>query len=197
MKSKGWFVLVAATISIIWSLGCDGDRKKAALTVDPLDGAANVKLNSNITLKFEKPASPDVVKRNFHLMIHQEMNMVMDSMMHGTHAMDSMSMGAMCDSSMMEMMQRHSVKGGFMWNSDNTQCIFNPDSMMTPNTEYAIHMGGEMMKMIDMEHENGMMTGGHGGMMGDQGGLMSGDMMIYFSTGADVGGNDDEHSSHH
>ena len=98
---------------------------------------------------------------------------------------------AMGDASMMDHLgEAHNTNGRFYWNEDNTQCIFQPESMMRSDTRYMVHMGPEMVRMI----EDRM---GHPGMMGHQENAMLPDhMMSHFTTMAGDG-DGSGHEGHH
>ncbi len=177
--------LAAAVLIAIAVVGCSKDSSSpsgttpippANLTVNPADGQANVRLDAAVTFTFAKPVDRSVVERTVHLISER---MMADSLCPDSSSMMSHGgMGnVMTDSSMMRHMgQVHAARGRFTWNGDSTECYFRPDSMMTPRTQYMIHMGPEMMQMMrNRMGEMGMM-GGHGF------GMMQDDMMLHFAT---------------
>jgi len=86
-------------------------------------------------------------------------------------------MMAMSDSEIMHHLDRyHSTQGTFAWNIDSTFCTFAVDSMLTRQTEYMIHLGEEMVKMIE-QRMDGINT-----MHGMGTGMMSNNIMIHFTT---------------
>jgi hypothetical protein len=96
---------------------------------------------------------------------------ISDSMEHGMMdiaMMDSMKMN--------HLMAQHRSSGKFQWNGNNTQCILQPYSMMMPNMRYMIHMGSEMIKMMESQMGDMNMMGNHGT------GMMANDMFYHFRT---------------
>lgn len=157
------------------------------LAVTPTDGQSGVWLNAAIALTFAKPMDRAIVERNVHLISQQAMadSLCPDSTMMPHGGM----MNVMGDSSMMRhMTQVHEVRGRFSWIGDNTVCYFRPDSNMAPRTQYMIHMGREMIQMMEQRMGNMGMMGGHGT------GAMSNDMMYHFTTLDTTGGG---HAGHH
>ena len=155
------------------------------LTVSPIDGQSRVRLDAAITFTFAKPVDRAVVQRNFHLVSQRAMAdslcPVDTTMRHGmmTFAMmDSMKMN--------HLIQQHATRGRLIWLND-TQCALRPDSLMTPRTLYMIHMGREMMQMMEQRMGSMGMMGGHGT------GMMSNDMMFHFVTMDTTGGGHGHH----
>ncbi len=149
--------------------------KQPALIVSPADGSTGVQLNATVTLSFARPVMEGIVENNFHLISARDMA---DSMSMG-HPMMSHSnmMMAMSDSAIMHHLDRyHSTHGDFSWNSDSTLCTFFADSMLAGHTQYMIHLGGEMVKMMK-EHMGDMGT-----MHGMGTGQLSDNIMLHFTT---------------
>lgn len=160
----------------------------ANLTVNPADGQANVRLDAAVTLTFSRSVDRAVVERSVHLISER---MMADSLCPDSSMMPHGGMsGVMMDSSMMRHMgQVHATRGRFTWNGDTTECYFRPDSMMTPRTQYMIHMGSAMMQMMrGRMSEMGTMSGHGSGMMQD-------DMMFHFVT-MDTSGTGGGHHGH-
>ena len=193
---KPTFIAVL-TLAAIVLVGCSknssapttGTEPTPNFATSPTDGQANVRLDAGVTFTFAKPVDRAVVERSFHLISQRDMAdslcPVSDTMGHGIMSpamMDSMNMN--------HLMQQHASRGRFVWNSD-TQCTFRPDSMMTPKSQYMMHIGGEMMRMMRdrMEGMNGGM-GGHGAMFGGD------EMAFHFST-LDTTGSGSGHNGHH
>ncbi|MBL7995729.1 Ig-like domain-containing protein [bacterium] len=175
-----------AIIGLLWVMSCsNNDDMMQALGISPSDGEINVALNKNVKLSFDTPMVRSVVQKNFHMMTTQKMQSIADSMMVYMGMMGTMTHddSATIYSGMMRMMDSSAMPGAFMWNSDSTQCTFDPDSLMMAGTQYRMHMGREMMTMTGMMQGDGMMSDNNHGMMGDAGGMMHGDMMINFTTG--------------
>jgi hypothetical protein len=84
----------------------------------------------------------------------------------------------------------HSTRGKFVWNADNTQCTFRPDSMMAPKMQYMIHFGPDMVGMMQTKFGGMEMMSGHGS------GVMSNEMMRHFST-LDTASTGSGHAGHH
>ena len=96
-------------------------------------------------------------------------------------------LSCMADSAMLRhMSEHHAMHGAFRWNDARTQCIFLPDSMMTPATRYMNHMGTGMMRMMEERMGGGAMEG-HGS------GTMAGHMMLHFTTMDTTGVHDGHH----
>jgi hypothetical protein len=186
--------LALAILVAIFFAGCSDDFSQIMgisplssmyLSVTPPDGQGNVNLDASINFTFARPVDRAVVERNMHLISERmisELNCPDPSM--GPHG----SMGNfMMDSSMMRHLeQMHSTRGRFSWNGDSTSCSFRPDTMMTPRTQYMIHIGTEAMQM--MRNRMGEM----GGMGGHGFGMMRDDMILHFVT-TDTPGNSGGH----
>lgn len=173
-------------IGLLWVLSCgNNDDMMRAFSISPDDGATNVALNKNVILNFDTPMVRSVAQKNFHMMMSSKMQGISDSMMTYMGMMGMMSHNDSLSiyDGMMRMMDSNTMHGTFMWNSNSTQCTFDPDSLMIANTPYAMHIGREMMTMTGMMQGNGMMSNENHGIMGNAGGMMHGDMMIYFTTG--------------
>lgn len=159
------------------------------LALSPTDGETSIRLDAPVVLLFTKPVARAAVERGFHLIGERAMAdstcPISRTMGHGN------MMGSMIDSSKMRHLdQYHSTKGKFMWNTDSTRCTFQPDSMMTPRTQYMIHMDREMTQMMEQQRGGMGMTGGHGT------GMMSGEMLFHFFT-MDTTKSGNSHSQHH
>ncbi|MBI4547193.1 MAG: hypothetical protein HY707_04380 [Ignavibacteriae bacterium] len=157
------------------SMSLMDDVSSAYFSVIPNDGDTNVPLDATIVLTFAKSVDRTVVEQNVHLISELAMAdslcPVNDSMGHGMMQM------AMIDSTKMNhLVDQHSMRGRFEWNDASTRCAFRPDSLMMPNMQYMIHMGREMMRMMENRMGNVGMMGGHGESM------MSEDMMYHFRT---------------
>ena len=185
-------IAVVTVISLVVA-GCSADNGASMMTntnaskftVTPLDGATGVRLDAVITMTFEKPVDRDVVERSIHLFSQQDM---MDS----TCPMSAMAASGMMDSAMADSMgmnhliSRHGTPVHLEWNSVSTLCIVRPDSMMT-DMRYMIHLGPEMMQMLqDRIGDMGMMAG-HGE------GRMVRNMMLHFQTMSTSSGGHDGH----
>jgi hypothetical protein len=147
----------------------------AVVRVVPEDGATGVALDSPVTVRFGVSVDRAVTERGLHLISGYDMAhpTCPDSLWHYHGSM----MTVMGDSSgMRHMDEYHSAHGQFGWNPDGTQCLFRPDSLLRPGTQYMIHMDRDMVRMMDSR------MGGMGGMMGNGSGTMSGDMMYHFTT---------------
>lgn len=176
--------------------GCSSDATSPAtspqtssgVVVNPTDGQDGVRLDAGIELTFPTPADRDVVERNVHLYSERSFadSLCPDSTMVGHGDMWRM----MSDPVMLQHMgQSHAVRGRFIWNDADTQCYFRPDSMMAPRMQYMIHMGGEMMDMMEQRWGSRGMMGGHGS------GMMSRDMTYRFMT-MDTTGTGPGHGHH-
>jgi hypothetical protein len=186
MVMKTMKISVMAIIGLLWVLGCsNNDDMMQALKVSPDDGETNVALNKNVTLNFNTPMVRSVVQKNFHMMTTQKMQSIADSMMIYMGMMGIMTHddSAAIYTGMMRMMDSNAMRGTFTWNSDSTQCTFDPDSLMMTNTAYSMHMAREMMTIAGMMQGDGMMSENNHGMMSVAGGMMHGDMMTNFTTG--------------
>jgi hypothetical protein len=139
-----------------------------------------VRLDAAVTTTFAGPADRAMVERELHLISERA---ITRSGCPDSATMSHPDMAhCMADSAMMRHLDAyHAVPGRFGWNAAGTVCTFRPDSMMTPLTRHMIHMGGGMMDMME-----GRM-GGHGS------GMMSGHMMLHFTTMDGNGGHDGHH----
>ncbi len=179
MNTKILFTIVIAVLVLT---GCAkdstsllGSSPTANFTILPKDGAAGVRLDEAITINFGKPVDRAIVEKNFHLISELAMAdslcPISDSMGHG------MMGNAMMDSMKMNHLKsQHRTSGKFQWNGNNTQCILQPDSMMIPNMRYMIHMGSDMIKMMESQMGNMNMMGNHGT------GMTANDMFYHFTT---------------
>ncbi len=179
----------AVILGMVWILGCNhNDDMMQTIQVSPDNGETNIEINKTVALAFDSPMDKSVVQRNFHMMTKQKMQTVSDSMMLYMGMMGMMTHGDSLTiyDGMRRMMGNWMMRGTFTWNSDSTGCTFDPDSLMMANTQYAVHMGREMMKTTDgnMMQGTGMMSTGNHGMMGNAGGMMHDDRMISFTTGS-------------
>jgi hypothetical protein len=132
-------------------------------------------LDAPVVLTFARPVDRDVVQRNVHLINERAMadSLCPDSAMMPHETM----MSVMADSTIMHHMDVvHSTPGRFSWNADSTECYFRPDSLMMPRTQYMIHMGTEMMQMMERRMGNMGMMDGHGS------GMMRNEMVLHFVT---------------
>jgi hypothetical protein len=188
---------MAAIGSFLLLAGCTSDHHTSMITdpgstnftTIPADGAIEVRLDAGITLTFSESVDKSVTERGLHLISESDMadstcpvNMAMG---HGNMDM------AMGDSSMMDHLDEyHSTGGRFYWNGDNTECTFQPDSMMQSGMRYMVHMGSEMIQMMEDRMGDMGMMGGHGS------GMMSADMMLHFQT-IDTTAVGSGHDGHH
>lgn len=192
MSSK----LMVPALAAMLLAGCANDSSSpvalapsASIVVNPGDGQTGVRLDAGVNLLFAKPVDRAVVERDFHLISERGMA---DSLCPTSPAMNhgDMTMAMTDSASMHHLDQTHSARGQFSWNVDNTECTFRPDSMMTSKTQYMIHLGRDMVGMVEERMgEMGMMSG-HGS------GMMSGEMMLHFST-LDTTASGDGHAGHH
>ncbi len=175
-------------------VGCSNDsmmspRRPMTLgfAMSPADGATGVRLDAAVTLTFTARVDQAVVARNLHLISERA---IADSMCPDSATMSHPDMThCMADSAMMRHLdEAHATPGSFSWNTDGTVCTFRPDAMLSPMTRHMIHMGREMMDMLGNPAEGGMM-GGHGA------GMMSGHMMLHFTTMDTTSGHDGHHGS--
>lgn len=150
-------------------------EQQLSLNVSPSDGNTGVQLNAPVKLTFAKPVVKDIVENGFHLISARDMA---DSMSMGHPMMNhSDMMTAMSDSAIMHHLDRyHSTQGGFTWNSDSTLCTFFADSMLARRTQYMIHLGDGMVRMMK-EHMGNM-----GAMNGMGTGQLSDNIMLHFTT---------------
>jgi hypothetical protein len=181
MKTHISFIFIGVIASVI-IVGCNKSSPVTSestaapqLSILPSDASSNIDVTTNVALTFSKPVYRTIVMQN--LFIISERNIPdsmysMPSMMgHGT------MMDIMADSSKMHYLDHYrSMHGTLTWNGDSTQCIFHPDSLLTPNTQYMVHLRSDMVKMMDQQT-------GSMGMMGNRGtGMMSSEMMFHFTT---------------
>lgn len=190
------FVVVVASMSLL--VGCSkksssptdtASQFSPSLAVVPADGQTNVRLDATVIFSFARPVDRAVVERNIHLISER---LVADSLCPYASILSHGGMSyVMMDSALMRHAGLvHGTRGRFVWNEDATLCTFLPDSMMSPRTQYMIHMGNEMMQM--MQRRMGEM-----GMMGNHGsGMMQDDMMLHFTT-MDTTGTGSGHGGHH
>ncbi len=152
MKTSIVFFTTLLIISILSFAGCDqsnnvSPKEQISFQVSPPDGAENVDASSQVIIEFSKPVDPSIVERSFHLISERDMAdslcPVSKDMNHGM-----MSPASMSQSTMMHLIDRHQSHGTFSWNDSNTKCIFTSDSSLTPNTQYMMDMGKEMMQMM-------------------------------------------------
>lgn len=165
------------TVLALLIVGCSSDSSSPTNTssppspsfvVTPADGQSGVPLDASVTLTFAQPVDRAVVERALHLISQRDMA---DSLCPVDTTMGHGMMGTtMMDSTMMNhLMRRHATSGRFFWDAAFMECTFRPDSMMIPRTQYMIHMGGEMMRMIrDRMGEMGSMGGHFNPMMVDE-----------------------------
>lgn len=177
-------------------IGCTNDSMSPTnnmpstyFSVNPDDGATGVNLGTVVTLTFAQPVDRAIVERSIHLISELAMAdslcPVSDSMGHGM-----MEMAMMDSMKINHLMDQHRTRGRFEWNDPGTQCTFRPDSMMMSNVRYMIHMGREMMQMMESRLGDMGMMSGHGSNM------MSNDMMYHFRT-MDTTNMGDGHEGHH
>lgn len=186
---------ILAIVLQMGALGCSKDTtspmnptQQSNFQVRPADGETGVRLDTRVEMTFAKPVDRVIVERNFHLISRRSMA---DSLCPVDTAMRHSEMGsAMMDSmTMNHLMQWYSAAGRFFWNMSSTESTFTPDSMLTPNMQYMVHLGGEMMQMMRSRMgEMGMMTG-HGAVTGV-------DAMAFHFTTLDTSGTGG-HGGHH
>lgn len=207
MKLKIIVPLLALLSAAVLSAGCSKDKTEVtapmapALSVSPADQTLSVPLDGKIVLTFAKPVDPKTVESGFHLISQSDMA---DSLCPVAQNMDhgDMNMAMMDTLKMSHLDQIHSVKGTFSWNSDFTQCTFTPDSMMNPNTTYMMHIGKNMMDMMNgmMGNMDGMSGAGMmGGMSGGSSSPLPGHMLMHFTTAevSNTTGTGSGHLGHH
>ena len=125
------------------------------ITVIPSDGATSVDRNAGIALSFVIAPERSVVMSGLHLIDSN----ALDSL-HGMGMMGSMTMmDAMADSAVMRWLDEYqSTPGRFTWSDDDRQCIYQPDSILTPDTDYMVHFDQTMISMMDQRADSmGMM----------------------------------------
>jgi len=158
----------------------------ASLSVAPASGEIDVRLDAPVVLSFGVAVDPAVVERDFHLISEYDMTSAPcpDSAM-GAHGAMTAVMG---NSTMMRHLDGfHSTGGSFRWNDGLSECLFQPDSWMRPQTRYLVHLDAGMVQMMESR------MGSMGGMTGHGAGTMSGDMMFHFTTLDSSGGGHDGH----
>jgi hypothetical protein len=196
MKSSTLVVLFVFFTLIIEFAGCSKDSSSPVQTGDtsplsttPSDGANGIRLDAQIALTFLKPVEKAVVENNFHLISERDMAdslcPVSKTMAHGNMTMTMIDSGQM-----RHLDQIHATRGRFSWNSDSTRCTFAADSLMTPRTQYMIHLGRDMVEMVERRVGSMKMMSGHGS------GMMSSEMMFHFST-TDTTSTGGGHNGHH
>ena len=176
-----------SVITVVTLIGCSKESssplvntESTNLRVTPRDGDSGIRLDAGITLTFPKPVDRAVVERNVHLI--SEVSMadslcpLSTSMAHGV-----MDMAMMDSWKMNHLVDRHRSSGRFQWNGDNTQCTFRPDSLLTPGTRYMVHIGREIVRMMQNHLGGGGMMGGHSI------GMMNNDIMYHFRTNDTAG----------
>lgn len=176
-------VFLGIMMSLLLVVGCSTDSGMSSMmgpqqsdfALIPFDGQTEVRLDAGISLAFAEPVDRSVVERNFHLIGEQELVdslCPIDPMMN--HGMMST---AMMDSTLMRhLIEQHYTLGRFSWQDDGMACTFRPDSHLAPGTQYMIHLGGEMMRMMRERMGNMGMMGGHRGMTTQD------DMAFHFFT---------------
>lgn len=200
MKSMLSFITALFLTALVFT-GCG--KEKAEVTapeqsdnfiISPADQAQDVRLDSKIILTFAKPVDAQIVENGFHLISQKDMAdstcRFSKTMQHG-----EMNMAMMDTMKMNHLDLNHSVKGTFYWNSTNTQCVFTPDSMMTSNMLYMVHIGKNMIDM--MNQKMGEMGSMMGGSMMSGTGQMSGHMLMHFTTMDTTSTGGGGHLGHH
>ena len=169
-------MLIAA--GLFW--GCNtktptdpGNDLQSLMTVTPADGATSVDRNVGIGLSFVIAPERLLVTSGVHLIS----SYALDSL-HGMGMMGHMTMtDAMADSAVMRYLDEyHSTPGKITWSDDDRQCVFQPDSTLTPNTEYMIHFDQTMISMMDQRADSM-------GMMMQFGQGTGNGTMVHFTTG--------------
>lgn len=208
MKPKIVTLGLVIISAVVFFAGCSKDKSgatapeaAAALSITPVDQSQNVPLDQKVVLSFQQAVDTKTVEAGFHLISQKDMAdstcPVSQNMMHG-----DMNMAMMDTMKMNHLDQMHSIKGKFSWNSEKTQCTFTPDSMMNPNMTYMVHLGKNMMDMMNSTMSGmGNMSGS--GMMGGMGsstsGQMPGHMLMHFTTSQVISttGTGSGHLGHH
>lgn len=171
----------------------ESTKPAGQLLLSPADGQTNVRLDAPVVLTFAESVDRAIVERGFHLINGSAMAdslCPLPSLMGQGSMMDSTASTMMDSSTMHHLDQAHSMHGQFTWNTDTTFCTFKPDSLMTPRTQYIMHMDREMTQMMEQR------TGSMGTMSGHRTGMMNGEMMFYFST-LDTTSTGKGHMGHH
>ena len=188
--------LIVPAIAALLLAGCAKDSSfpvalatTPSIVVSPGDGQTGVRLDAGVNLSFASPVDRAIVERDFHLI--SERNMA-DSLCPTSTAMNHGNMmTAMEDSTNMRHLdQIHSTRGRFLWNADSTECTFRPDSMMTSKTQYMIHLGQDMVGMMEARMGEMASMGGHGS------GMTSREMILHFVT-LDTATSGGGHGGHH
>lgn len=208
MKLKLIVPFLAFLSAAVMSEGCSKDKTGVTapttvptLSVSPADQTQSVPLNEKIVLTFAKPVDPKTVESGFHLISQSQMAdslcPVSQNMNHG-----DMNMAMMDTMKMNHLDQNHSTPGKFTWNSNYTQCTFTPDSMMVPNMSYMVHLGKNMMDMMNsmMGNMDGMSSSGMmGGMSGSTSSQLPGHRLMHFTTTevTNTTGSGSGHLGHH
>lgn len=157
-----------------------GPASPAVLQANPADGATDVRLDAAVSLDFGVAVDTDAVENGFHLISEADMS---DSCPDPTMPAHGSMNAVMADPAAMAHMDAyHATRGSFSWNETGSVCTFTPDSLMQPQTRYMMHMGRDMMEMMNRM----------GGSMGGGSRMGSGDMALHFRTIAA-----DDHSGHH
>ncbi len=199
MKTKMVLLVFVALALVIG--GCskqtsaptDSTTSASQLLLSPTDGQTNVRLDAPVVLTFAKSVDRATVERGFHLISASAMAdslCPLSSLMGQGSMMDSMTNSMMDSSTMHHLDQYHSMHGQFAWNTDTTFCTFKPDSLMTPRTQYMMHMDRGMTQMMEQR------MGSMGTMSGHGTGMMSAEMMFHFST-QDTTATGSGHMGHH
>ncbi len=186
MKLKKIIISTSVLLTTLIFIGCSKNSndvmspdQTGSFTTSPTDLAQSVRLDEKIVLSFAKPVDAKIVENNFHLISQRDMAdstcPTSKSMNHGDM---NMTMG---DTAKMNHMDaKHSMSGKFSWNSTFTKCTFTPDSMMVPKMQYMMHVGKDMVSMMNQKMGD---MGNMGGMMGSNSGTqMSGHMLMHFTT---------------
>jgi len=171
-----------ALITAVWFWGCTEHPSafhadsSAYISVNPEDGDTAVSVNTSISLSFLTKVDRVIVERNFHLINEAEFAdticPVNGMLNHGGMEM------AMADSSIMDHFNEyHNTHGHIEWDGSDTRCQYVPDSSLHPDAMYMIHLGGEMVRMM----EDRMGSGGI--MVGENHGLMAPTLSYHFRTG--------------
>lgn len=170
--------------------GVSNNATESIISIYPVDNATSVRLDATINLTFAKPVDRALVERGFHLISEKTMAdslcPLSQTMGHG-NMLDSMT-----DSSKMHHLDQFHMKlGKIIWSADSTQFTFKPDSMMSPKTQYMVHIDRNMTQMMEQRIGNMGMMGGHGtGMMRDE-------MMFHFTTLDTTQTGGGGHNGHH
>ena len=130
------------------------------ISVTPGDGSIGVSPNSPVTMVFDMSMDTSSVTTNFHMIGGNDMHMWMDSL---DHHMGMGGMGMMGMNHMMDWMDSIQYNGEYHWNGGMDTCVFVPDSMMMPSTDYMMFMNGdihahngEMMNMSKLQYDGHM-----------------------------------------